>query len=85
LEEIIADPAPDATGRINRKTPLRKVKRKGGVTIRLEVWVKPGLGKLTINRENPFSLVTEASYTYVAIDQEGQKRAFPKPATQILS
>ena len=64
-----------------------KVMRIGNtsVTIRLEVWVKPGLGELTINRENPFSLVTEASYTYVAIDQEGQKRAFPRPATQILS
>ncbi len=58
-----------------------KVTRIGNssVTIRLEVWVKPGLGELTINRENPFSLVTEASYTYVAIDQEGQKRTFPKP------
>jgi len=63
-----------------------KVTRIGNtsVTIRLEVWVRPGLGELTINRENPFSLVTEASYTYVAIDQEGQKRAFPKPATQTL-
>ena len=54
------------------------------ITIRLEVWVKPGLGELTINRENRFSLVTEGSYTYVAIDQEGQKRAFPKPVTQAL-
>ena len=64
-----------------------KVMRIGNtsVTIRLEVWVKPGLGELTINRENPSSLVTEASYTYVAIDQEGQKRAFPRPVTQILS
>lgn len=63
-----------------------KVMRIGNssVTIRLEVWVKPGLGELTIDRENPFSLVTEASYTYVAIDREGQKRAFPKPATQAL-
>jgi acyl-CoA thioesterase YciA len=63
-----------------------KVTRLGNtsVAIRLEVWVKPGLGELTINRENQFSLVTEASYTYVAIDQEGQKRAFPKPVTQIL-
>jgi acyl-CoA thioesterase YciA len=53
------------------------------VTIRLEVWVKPGLGALTINRENPFSMVTEASYTYVAIDQAGRKRAFPKPAAPV--
>jgi len=58
-----------------------KVTRIGStsVTIRLEVWVKPGLGKLIINRENPFSLVTEASYTYVAIDHAGQKRTFPQP------
>lgn len=58
-----------------------KVTRIGNssVTIRLEVWVKPGLGELTINSENPFSLVTEASYTYVAINQAGQKRLFSKP------
>ena len=51
------------------------------VTIRLEVWVKPGFGEITLERDNPFSLVTEASYTYVAIDGEGHKRRFPKPAT----
>jgi len=58
-----------------------KVMRIGtsSVTIRLEVWVKPGLGELIITRENPFSLVTEASYTYVAIDKDGRKRTFPKP------
>ena len=57
-----------------------KVARIGNtsVTIRLEVWVKPGLGELTINSENQFSLVTEATYTYVAINQAGQKREFPK-------
>ncbi len=47
------------------------------VTIRLEVWVKPGLGEITLYRENPFSKVTEASYTYVAVDREGRKRPFP--------
>ena len=58
-----------------------KVTRIGNtsVTIRLEVWVKSGLGELTINSENKFSMVTEATYTYVAIDQAGQKRKFPKP------
>lgn len=49
------------------------------VTIRIEVWVKPGLGVLVIDRGNPFSLVTEGSYTYVAIDKEGRKRSFLKP------
>jgi acyl-CoA thioesterase YciA len=55
-----------------------KVTRIGrtSVTIRLEVWVKPGLGELTLDRENPFSMVTEASYTYVAVDHEGRKRLF---------
>lgn len=58
-----------------------KVMRLGStsVTIRLEVWVKPGLGEITISKGNPFSLVTEASYTYVAIDHEGRKRQFLKP------
>jgi len=58
-----------------------KVTRIGNssVTIRIEVWVKPGLGELTINRGNPFSLVTEASFTYVAIDSKGHKRVFAKP------
>lgn len=48
------------------------------ITIRLEVWVKPGLGELIINKENQFSMVTEAAYTYVAIDREGRKRVFQK-------
>ena len=57
-----------------------KVTRIGNtsLTIRLEVWVKPCLGEISLYRENPFSLVTEASYTYVAVDQEGHKRLFPK-------
>lgn len=58
-----------------------KLKKIGNssVAIRVEVWVKPGLGQLIIDRENQFSLVTEGSYTYVAIDREGRKRTFPKP------
>lgn len=40
--------------------------------------MKPGPGEITINKGNQFTMVTEASYTYVAIDQEGQKRTFPK-------
>ena len=44
------------------------------LTIRLEVWVKPGLGEVTGHRESPFAKVTEASYTYVAVDREGHKR-----------
>ena len=46
------------------------------VTIRLEVWVKPSLRGMKINDDNAFFKVTEASYTYVAIDDEGQKRLF---------
>jgi len=61
-----------------------KVTRIGStsVTIRLEVWVKPGLGEITLDKENPFAMVTEASYTYVAVDREGRKRLIEKePAT----
>ena len=48
------------------------------VTIRLEVWAKRGLREMRITEENAFFMVTEASYTYVAIDHEGRKRLFPK-------
>ena len=60
-----------------------KVTRIGNtsVTIRLEVWVKPGFQEIRIDKEDAFSMVTEASYTYVAVDQEGRKRPFPKLAT----
>ena len=51
------------------------------VTIRLEVWVKPGFLEIKIDKEHVFSMVTEASYTYVAVDHEGRKRLFPKPDT----
>jgi acyl-CoA thioesterase YciA len=49
------------------------------VTIRLEVWVKTGFRDMKIDTANPFFMVTEASYTYVAVDHEGRKRMFPKP------
>ncbi len=42
------------------------------VTIRLEVWVKPILRK-NEERQRRFK-VTEAAFTYVAIDEEGNKR-----------
>jgi len=48
------------------------------ITIRLEVWVKPGFADLKIDKENSFFMVTEASYTYVAVDHEGRKRIFQK-------
>lgn len=53
-----------------------KVTRIGNtsVTIRLEVWVKPGLRDNKADRANDFFMVTEASYTYVAVDHEGRKR-----------
>jgi len=48
------------------------------VTIRLEVWVKPSLREMMIEKENEFFMVTEASFTYVAVDNDGRKRLFPK-------
>jgi acyl-CoA thioesterase YciA len=48
------------------------------ITIRLEVWVKPGFREMEIGSETPLFKVTEASYTYVAVDLEGRKRQFPK-------
>jgi acyl-CoA thioesterase YciA len=48
------------------------------ITVRLEVWVKPGFRGIDIDNENPFFMVTEASYTYVAVDHEGNKRPFSK-------
>ncbi len=48
------------------------------VTIRLEVWVKPSLREMKIEKENEFFMVTEASFTYVAVDNDGRKRLFPK-------
>jgi acyl-CoA thioesterase YciA len=48
------------------------------VTIRLEVWVKPGFREIKIGKETALFKVTEASYTYVAVDHEGRKRQIPK-------
>ena len=48
------------------------------ITIRMEVWVKPLLRGLT-GTDNEAFKVTEASFTYVAIDNEGRKRIFNKP------
>lgn len=45
------------------------------ITIRLEVWVKPVLRGMTYNKDESFFKVTEASFTYVAVDAEGRKRA----------
>jgi acyl-CoA thioesterase YciA len=50
------------------------------ITVRLEVWVKPGFRGIDIDNENTFFMVTEASYTYVAVDHEGNKRLFSKLA-----
>lgn len=49
------------------------------VTIRLEVWVKAGFRESKIDTGSALFMVTEASYTYVAVDHEGRKRLFPKP------
>jgi acyl-CoA thioesterase YciA len=48
------------------------------VTIRLEVWVKPRIWGVKPETEDPFFKVTEASFTYVAIDDNGRKRQIPK-------
>jgi len=60
-----------------------KVMRTGNtsVSIRLEVWVKKGFREMKNDKENAFFMVTEASYTYVAVDREGRKRMFPKLET----
>jgi acyl-CoA thioesterase YciA len=53
------------------------------VTIRLEVWVKTGLRDMKTDTANAFFMVTEASYTYVAVDHEGRKRMIPKPEAPV--
>jgi acyl-CoA thioesterase YciA len=60
-----------------------KVTKTGNtsVTIRLEVWVKPGLRGTRTEKESSFFMVTEASYTYVAVDEDGRKRPLPKRET----
>lgn len=44
------------------------------VTIRLEVWVKPVLRHSSMGKDHAFFMVTEASFTYVAVDNDGIKR-----------
>ncbi len=53
-----------------------KVSRIGNtsVTIRLEVWVKPVLRGTGTGGEHSYFMVTEASFTYVAVDDDGRKR-----------
>lgn len=46
------------------------------ITLHLEVWVKPVLRE-TESRQPRFK-VTEAEFVFVAIDDEGKKRAIPK-------
>ena len=48
------------------------------VTIRLEVWVKPSFREMNSHKEYESFMVTEASFTYVAVDDEGRKRLFAK-------
>ena len=52
------------------------------VAIRLEVWVKPSIWRVKSSQEDPFFKVTEALFTYVAIDNNGRKRLIPKGETQ---
>lgn len=62
-----------------------KVVRIGitSINIKLEVWAKPVLREVNADKEGEFFMVTEASFTYVAVDHEGQKRQFSK--IEILS
>ena len=49
------------------------------ISLHLEVWVKPILRK----GGGALFKVTEARFTYVAIDDEGKKRIVPKPLSNI--
>ena len=55
-----------------------KLKRIGktSITLHLEVWVKPILRET--EKECPRFKVTEASFTYVALDESGNKRVIDK-------
>lgn len=53
---------------------LKKVGRSS-ITLQLEVWVNPVLRE---NQSRRFK-VTEAAFIYVAIDDQGSKRAVPVP------
>lgn len=54
---------------------------KTSVTIRLEVWVKPYLWAVQTDKGDGIFKVTEASFTYVAVNDEGRKRLIPKLET----
>ena len=47
------------------------------IRLQLEVWVRPILRET--ESESPRFKVTEAAFTYVAIDENGNKRPVPKP------
>jgi acyl-CoA thioesterase YciA len=57
-----------------------KVLRVGttSITINLEVWVKPA--QLRITEEQHMFKVTEAAFTYVAVDSEGKKHPILRDA-----
>jgi len=48
------------------------------VTLKLEVWVKPRT--ITGEPQKPIFQVTEAVFTYVAVDESGKKRPVPDSA-----
>lgn len=48
------------------------------VTLKLEVWVKPST--TMSDPQKPRFLVTEATFTYVAVDEAGKKRPVPNSA-----
>ena len=46
------------------------------IRLQLEVWVRPVLNQT--EKLNPRFKVTEAAYTFVAIDDDGKKRPVPR-------
>ena len=61
-----------------------KVERVGttSMTLSLEVWVRSATRAVEV--EHPRFRVTEARFTYVAVDEEGKKRAVPESARAAL-
>lgn len=61
-----------------------KVGRIGttSMTLHLEVWVKPVLRNIE-SSETRFK-VTEANFTFVAVDADGKKRPVPKQDTPVI-
>lgn len=59
-----------------------RVERIGNTSIRLqlEVWVRPILRRT--ESDSPRFKVTEAAFTYVAIDEDGKKRPVPRATTR---